>query len=254
MKIPYTPASIALAICLFATAPAQADPLAPKALTNFQKLEDGDIVFIESNSDNAEAIKALTKSTLTHCGIVFREGEGLDGLKVYEGAGRGEYLTIRTWQVRESKDKNKPSAIYVRRLKNRAVRLTPVIEGLKTAAKALHETKYDKGFAWKNTYTENGTTKEYVYCSELVWKAYDRATKEKIHLGSLHRIDKYITDAKPEEKESVKAILKAKLNNDISRPYRKSPAHPNGEDYKPDELAISPQEVFESDELEPVTD
>jgi hypothetical protein len=95
-----------------------------------------------------------------------------------------------------------------------------------------------------------------VYCSELVWKAFERATEDpnKIKVGPVHRIDQYITEAGPEEVESVRRILAEKLNNSVSRPYRKSPGHPNGEDYKDDELVISPQEVFESELLDPVTD
>src|SRR4051794_39269938 len=76
-----------------------AEPPAQAPLTNYAaRLRDGDIVFIESHSERATAIKELTGSDLTHCGIVFNEnGKWM----VYEGQGRGSLLTIQKWQTQE---------------------------------------------------------------------------------------------------------------------------------------------------------
>jgi len=64
------------------------------------KLQDGDILFIRSHSERADAIRDVTRSNLTHCGLVFR----VNGVwTVFEGAGRvTEYKNLNEWQDAES--------------------------------------------------------------------------------------------------------------------------------------------------------
>jgi hypothetical protein len=211
-------------------------------------LKDGDIVFIESNSERAGAIKKLTESNLTHCGIVFHGKQ--DTWIVYEGAGRpvGEYSELGVWIGRESGNGEK-NPIYVKRLKDREARLSPKIEALRKRAKELHDTPYDFGFAWAN---KDASGKEYIYCSELVWKAFKDAVG--VALNKPHPLDDYITK-KPDgkarlasEQTAVEADFKFYLDN------QKAKDHRNGQSYQRSELAISPAEVFASTELDPVTD
>jgi hypothetical protein len=150
-------------------------------LTDFTRLKDGDIVFIESNSKRAPAIKALKGSILTHCGIVFQDnGKGI----VYEGARNpGVYSELGKWTVRESGEGKHP---IVPRLTDQA-RLTAKLADLRKRAKELHDTSYDIGFAWKN---RDGKGTEYIYCSELVWKAFNDAIG--VELGKPHPLSDYI--------------------------------------------------------------
>src|SRR5207248_10724101 len=89
--------------------------LGQEPLKDFRKLKSGDLVFIRSNSgDRADAIEKITKSPLTHCGIVIKEDLRMI---VYEGAGHlGDYKEVVAWQHYESPPGDLHS-IYVRRYK-----------------------------------------------------------------------------------------------------------------------------------------
>ena len=221
---------------------ALAQPPAQAPLTDFSKLKEGDIVFIESNSKRAPAIKKLTGSNLTHCGIVFHDKQ--NNWIVYEGAGYpNTYRPLGEWIERESGNGNK-NPIYVKRLKDREARLSSKIEALRKRAKELHDTPYDFGFAWTN---KNGSGKEYIYCSELIWKAFQE--KVGVELGHKHPLGDYI-DNPPGGRtaDEVKADFETYLNSDESKACGK------GQPYERKEPAISPVEVFESPELDAVTD
>jgi uncharacterized protein YycO len=209
--------------------------LGQKPLKDFSKLKSGDLVFIRSSSgDRADAIERLTKSPLTHCGIVINEGRRWI---VYEGAGHiGDYKDVKAWQIVEStKQGGHPPAvlhlIYVRRYSGS---LEGKLDGLRRKAKELHDTPYDNKFAWNNHDPSSG--KEYIYCSELMWKAFHDAVG--IDLGTPHPLKDYLNQASKEDKPKVEADFK----------------HYLGDHYDPEEKAISPSEVFKSDELIPVTD
>lgn len=227
-----------LAVSLNGLAQAPSQP----ALTDFSRLKDGDVVFIESNSERAGAIKKLTESNLTHCGIVFHDKQ--NNWIVYEGAGYpGTYRPLGEWIERESGN-GKKNPIYVKRLKDREARLSPKIEALRKRAKELHDTSYDFGFAWTN---KDASGKEYIYCSELIWKAFKEEVD--IALRTPHPISDYIKDRPDLSADDVTGLFKKYLNDDPrSRKCR------NDKDYDPKELAISPAEVFASTELDPVTD
>jgi hypothetical protein len=232
---------MAASINALAQSPAQ------RPLTDFSKLKNGDIVFIESNSERAPAIKKLTGSNLTHCGIVFRDKQ--NKWIVYEGAGYpGIYRELGEWIGRESGN-GKKNPIYVRRLTDKDGRLSSKIETLRKKARELHDTSYDFGFAWEN---KDSSGKEYIYCSELVWKAFKAAIG--VALEKPHALGDYITK-KPDGKErtatertAVEADFDYYLNN------KKSKDHRNGQPYQRGELAISPVEVFASTELDAVSD
>jgi hypothetical protein len=239
---------LALFVSVAASFTASAQPPPQPPLTDFKKLKDGDIVFIESNSERAPVIKALTGSSLTHCGIVFQDKP--NHWIVYEGAGRpvGEYSDLDSWIGRES-GKGKKNPIYVRRLKDREARLSSKLGALQTRAKQLHDTSYDSGFAWAN---KDSGGKEYIYCSELVWKAFNDAVQ--VALNKPHPLEGYILktpDDKartPDDQKDVKAAFEYYLNSSDAKDHR------NGQPYQSSELAISPAEVFKSTESEAVTD
>lgn len=234
-------------VFLAATLTASAQPPPQKPLTDFSRLKEGDIVFIESNSERAPAIKKLTGSNLTHCGIVFRDKH--QNWIVYEGAGYpGDYSELNAWIGRESGN-GKKNPIYVRRLTDKDGRLSSKIEALRTRARELHDTSYDFGFAWEN---KDSSGKEYIYCSELVWKAFNDAVG--VALKTPHPLGDYIdkkrdgTERTATERKAVEDDFNFYLNN------KKSKDHRDGQPYQRSELAISPVEVFDSTELDAVSD
>jgi hypothetical protein len=163
-----------------------------------------------------------------------------------------DYLDIDQWQDKESTnyetrriDKYEPITVC----RVTALAALPEqekkskLQKLRDEARKLHETYYDSGFAWNNHYTvqgkedhfsDNPTDPEYVYCSELVYKAFDRAYG--IKLGTVQKIRAYpLTD-------KATAIL----NYPRGR-------HCRGEkDFNPEEDAIAPQDIFKSSEIKEV--
>jgi hypothetical protein len=215
------------------------------------KLEPGDIVFIRSRSDNALLIAALsgvvnaeddTDDVFTHCGIIFKVGEEL---KVYEGAGRGKLLTLADWQIAESDGtvgkivhgkvvrvaKKEPlHNVYAMRWKGQPALATGLSKVLSTAH-ALHDKRYDNGFYWSDAAA---------YCSELVWRAYQEGG---FVLGDLPTMGKYVTAAPT----PVAVEIKKKLNA-AAEDYRE------GKGYLAEESAISPEDIYKSPHLNPITD
>jgi len=214
---------------------------------NWSKLTDGDMVFIRSRSKNAALIAQLSgidssdenDAVFTHCGIVFRDSQGL---KVLEGAGRGEVLTLADWQTREAKDAGhpngeKPHNVYVRRWRTPAELTAARLNDLLNRAKALHDIGYDWGFSW---------TDGYAYCSELNWKAYHATGLKDL---PLHSIGYYL-----EKLGSKGPEAEARLNRkEIKDVYRKGPDG-KGKDVDRAETAVSPEDIYTSEMLVSVDD
>lgn len=218
-----------------------------KALTDFSKLKDGDLVFIESSSGRSEAIKKLSKSVLSHCGIVFLNASGKP--EIYEGAGSysDTHKPISEWQTDEStpKDQNKPDQplhpVYARRLPG----LTKEqIATLKAKATELHNTSYDKAFQFGN---KDAGGKEYIYCSEFSFLVFKTIGVE---LGTPRTFKSFYTvfgsDAASIKK--VKDTMAKELNSTEAMKRRT----PKDSEYSPDELVIAPVDVFKAKDLEPV--
>jgi hypothetical protein len=212
-------------------------------LTNSSRLlKEGDLVFVQSHTENAAQITQVTGSRLTHCGIVFGSSEGW---VVFEGAGQPEFRSLEKWQKEEADGHVEP--VYVHRLKNRDEILTAdKLKSLRDEASKLHKTNYDFAFAWNNSYVENRgrrdeVTKEYVYCSELLYKAFERALG--LRLGTPHAIKDYYAGLPEQDADKIKAKLK-----DDPRAQRCR----NGNAFNPEDPAISPVEVFASELLEDV--
>lgn len=228
-------AALALGILLQGVALAQDDVvLSQKPLNDFSQLKSGDILFIRSNSGaRADSIEEITEAPLTHCGILIKQG---GSTIVYEGAGHaGTYKDVKTWQRDESTRKGEPPpvplhSIYVRRYTGS---LEGKLDALGKRAKELHDTPYDNAFAWNNR--EPGSGKEYIYCSELIWKAFHDAVG--VDLGGPHPLKDYLAGG-PTKKAKAEAAFKKYL----------------GEHYNSEEKVISPTDVFKSDKLVGVTD
>lgn len=146
-------ASLVFCRIILCPAPGLAAP-APGAL------QDGDIIFQETESPQSLAIKLATKSRYSHCGILFKEQ---DKYYVTEAAQPVQTIPLEQWIKRGI-----GQYYVVKRLKNAQDVLTPkVISAMKHMAHEYDGTPYDIYFEWSDTT---------LYCSELVWKLYQRAS------------------------------------------------------------------------------
>jgi hypothetical protein len=176
-------------------------------------LRDGDIVFQTSLSAQSRAIQLATHSRYSHMGMVFRVGSRMMVIEAIEPV---RWTPLSVWIARGAGQK-----AVARRLRDSAVRLTPDAVGeLRRAATRHLGKRYDRAFDWSD---------ERIYCSELVYKAYERALG--ITLGKLQTL----------------------RDMDLSSPIvRQKLAERYGRNVPFDAPVITPQAVFESDLLETV--
>ncbi|MDQ3109336.1 MAG: YiiX family permuted papain-like enzyme [Bacteroidota bacterium] len=171
---------------------------------------NGDIIFQTSQSGQSYAIQLATHSIYSHCGILFNDnGEWY----VYEAVQPVMKTPLSKWIARGD------SGIYVvKRLKNADSLLTKT--ALSKMRKSVHDKmgkNYDAWFGWSN---------ENIYCSELVWKAYNDATG--LEVGKLKKLGEY----------------------DLSHPIVKKIMYERYGNKPPlDEPMISPGNIYESDLL-----
>lgn len=120
--------------------------------------QEGDLIFQESNSPQCAAIKEATSSRYTHCGLIFDHN---GTLMVYEAIGPVIWTPLSEW-INRGVDGH----YVLMRLKDRDQHLdAKAVASLKKAGKSFLGQKYDILFQWSD---------EAIYCSELVWKVYDR--------------------------------------------------------------------------------
>ena len=133
-------------------------------------LHDGDIIFQTTKSEQSQAIQIVTHSPYSHVGIIFmREGKPY----VYETISTVQYTPLAQWIARD-----KQLHFVVKRLHNAQQVLTPnAIKKLKAQAMTFKAKPYDLTFEWSDSR---------IYCSELVWKIYERALGIKI--GQLQKL------------------------------------------------------------------
>ena len=173
-------------------------------------VRDGDVVFQTSRSAQSLAIQRATRSPWSHMGIVFlRGGEPW----VVEAVEPVKATPLASWIAR-----GEGGRVAVKRLRDADRALTPAaVAALRREAERFLGRHYDLAFGWSD---------ERVYCSELVWKAYERALGRK--LGALERLGAFdLTDP----------VVKRKL------------AERYGRAVPLDEPVISPAAVFGSEEL-----
>lgn len=128
-------------------------------------LRDGDIIFVSnSNFEEGRAIQKVSNSPMTHCGILFKEGKEWF---VYEAV-----QPVKKTPLKELHKPDSGETYAVRRLKDADAVLTKEnLEKLHTVVKDQVGKDYDQLFGWGN---------DKMYCSELVWKAYYEATRQKV--------------------------------------------------------------------------
>ena len=143
-------------------------------------LQEGDIVFHGNAGEQCDAIREASGSPYTHCGVVFEK----DGrLMVLEAVQPVRVTTVEAFQQRSL-----PGSFHARRLKQPAD--SAAIDKAKAWGSKQIGRNYDYAFGW-DPYT--------LYCSELVWKAYEQAG---IELCEPRRFHDYRLDS-----PKVKAII-----------------------------------------------
>jgi len=171
---------------------------------------DGDIIFHTSRSAQSEAIQKATTSPYSHMGIVYvREARAL----VFEAVEPVKSTPLDEWIARGVGGK-----YVVKRLRN-ADRLltTDALARMREVGEAFQGQPYDFYFEW---------TDDRTYCSELVWKVYQRGLG--IELGDLQCMSEFdLTDP----------LVRTKVEERW------------GGDPPPDEIVISPESIFRSDLL-----
>jgi hypothetical protein len=178
------------------------------------ELRDGDIIFQESVSSQGTELKLATKSRYTHMGIIRKSGGKYFVLEaVYP-------VSVTPLQKFIARGKNRHYVI--KRLKNAERLLTPdVLKRMEETGRGFIGKKYDSLFQWSD---------DRIYCSELVWKIYKRASG--IEIGKLQKYRDFDLSH-----PKVKALIKKRFGN------REIPL---------DETVISPVQMFNSPMLETV--
>lgn len=178
-----------------------------KELVDNDEIKNGDLIFQTSLSQQSLAIQLATKSRYSHCGLIFKDQ---DKFYVFEAVQPVKRTPLDNWIAR-----GQDAKYVIKRLKNADEVLTPqTLQKLKVEGEKLSGKNYDLTFEWSD---------EKIYCSELIWKIYKRATG--IEIGKLEKISDFdLTNP------AVKKKIRERYGNKIPT----------------DEIVISPAAIFDS--------
>ena len=144
-----------------------------KNLNNEGEIKNGDLIFQTSLSGQSKAIQAATHSKYSHCGIIYRDG---NDFLVFEAVQPVKRTPLDKWIAR-----GKSGKFVIKRLKNAEQVLTPAtLQKMKQVGEEFIGKNYDKTFEWSDNK---------IYCSELIWKVYQRATG--IEVGRLQKLSDF---------------------------------------------------------------
>ncbi len=181
MKHVFTSAKVAfvLALCALMSCQEEKDkaskeivsPTNPKAVVD--SLMEGDILFQISTSGQGKAIQLATHSQYSHCGILFKEK---NKWMVFEGVQPVKSTPLAKWI-----DRGENNHYVIKRYKKAMELLTPEVKSnMKTEAKKFIGKNYDLTFEWSD---------DRIYCSELVYKIYNRGAG--ISIGTLQELQDF---------------------------------------------------------------
>ena len=156
-------------------------------------------------------VRALTNSRWTHMGVVFHETAGP---MVFEAVSPVRKTPIQKW-IAHGRDRR----YVVKRLRDADTRLsTDTVAKMRTLGATWLGRPYDLRFRWDD---------QTLYCSELAYKLFDRAAG--IRLGKLERAaDMNLDD------ERVQRALRKRFAN---------------AKFDPTETVVTPDSIFNDDEL-----
>jgi len=177
------------------------------------QLRDGDIIFQTSQSSQSAAIQLATHSKYSHMGMIFLQN---GRPYVFEAIRTVQFTPLDQWI-----DRGKNGKYIIKRLQNANSLITPQsIEKLKAVASTFKGKPYDLTFEWSD---------DSIYCSELVWKIYERGIGIQIgHLKKLRDFD----------------LSNATVRNKMKERY--------GDKIPMDETVVSPGDMFSSKLLQVV--
>ena len=174
-------------------------------------VQDGDIIFHNSKSNQSKAIELATKSKYTHMGIIFKKNDGK--YYVYEAVQPVKFTLLEKWIERGN-----GSHFVIKRVKKSTTTLNEQnLKRLKQEALKHLGKNYDIYFEFSD---------QKMYCSELVWKIYKNALN--IEVGKIQKLKDFDLNH-----NIVKSLMQKRYKNNI--PY--------------EENVISPQSIFESTNL-----
>jgi hypothetical protein len=178
-----------------------------------EALRDGDIVFHTSRSAQSVAVQRATGSRYSHMGIVLMRG---GKPYVFEAVQTVRYTPLAQWTARGN-----GGHFVAKRLRNADTLLTPAaLARLRAKTGDFEGRPYDLTFEWSDGR---------IYCSELVWKLYQRALG--VRIGELQKIRAFnLGDA------AVRAKMRERYGDKVPL----------------DEPVISPMAMFDSPLLKTV--
>jgi len=181
-----------------------------KQLADNDEIKNGDLIFQTSLSGQSKAIQLATKSKYSHCGLIYKDGIEF---YVFEAVQPVKRTPLHKWIAR-----GKDGKYVIKRLKNAAQVLTPsTLTKMKQVGDQFNGKNYDLTFEWSD---------DKIYCSELIWKIYKRATG--IEIGKLEKLSDFdLTN------EAVKKKMKERYGDKIPS----------------SEIVISPAAIFDSELL-----
>jgi hypothetical protein len=175
-----------------------------------QQVNDGDIIFQTSRSNQSKAIQLATNSRYSHMGIIYKNDESFF---VYEAVQPVKLTPLKEWINR-----GENGHYVIKRLKNADQVLTSsTLKQMKEIGGKFKGKPYDIYFEWSD---------DRIYCSELVWKIYKQALD--IEIGQLKKLSDF---------DLTSDIVKAKIKEKY------------GENIPMDEKVISPASMFNSSKL-----
>lgn len=181
-----------------------------KELIVKDEIQNGDLIFQTSLSRQSKAIQLATKSKYSHCGLIYKNG---NDYFVFEAVQPVKLTSLDKWIA-----KGQDGKYVIKRLKNADQILTPSVIGkMKQIGDQFKGKNYDLIFDWSD---------DKIYCSELIWKVYQRATG--LEIGKLQQLkDLDLSD------KVVQAKMKERYGDKIPM----------------DETVISPVAIFDSELL-----
>ena len=165
------------------------------------EIQSGDIIFQTSLSEQSKAIQLATKSEFSHCGIIFKEG---NDFFVFEAIQPAKRTPLDKWIAR-----GKNGEYVIKRLKNAAQVLTPtILSKMKEVGDEFRGKNYDLTSEWSD---------DKIYCSELIWKIYQRTTG--IEIGKLEKLSDFdLTSDAVKKKMNERYGNKIPLNEIVISP------------------------------------
>lgn len=184
--------------------------------TSSEALQNGDIIFQTSQSRQSVPIQLATNSPYSHVGIVYvNEGKEY----VFEAVQPVKLTPLEDW-IKRGKDGH----YVVKRLKDTSSLTPENLKAMRTVGEAWLGTSYDLKFQWSD---------DLLYCSELVWKVYERgAGIELCRASTVRDHDLDLNDPK------VKALIEKRYGSLENVPLA--------------EVIVTPEDLFACDLLESV--